>query len=91
MRSGRGNRARDGVRVGRGGLAWRCSLACGVLGPRARDKDYKLAQTIEATVLVLTGVCFGSEMPRGMVVGEVRAAALGRDRRRVDGVVLWAC
>ena len=65
-------------------MARRRSLACGVLGPRARDKDYKLAQTIEATVLVLTGVCFGSEMPRGMVVGEVRAAALGRGRRRVE-------
>ena len=91
VRSGRGNRAWDGVRGGRGGLARRRSLACGVLGPRARDKDYKLAQTIEATVLVLTGVCFGSEMPRGMVVGEVRAAALGRGRRRVDAVVLWAC
>ena len=50
-------------------MARRRSLACGVLGPRARDKDYKLAQTIEATVLVLTGVCFGSGMPCGVVGG----------------------
>ena len=62
-----------------------------ILGSRACYKAYKQAQSIEATVLVLTGVCFGSEMPRGMVVGEVRAAALGRGRRRVDAVVLWAC
>ena len=50
-------------------MAWQRLLACGVLGPRARDKAYKLAQTIEETVLVLTGVCFGSEMLRGMVGG----------------------
>jgi len=42
-------------------------------------------------MLVLTGVGFGSEMPRGVVVGEVRAAALGRGRRRVEAVVLRDC
>ena len=62
-----------------------------VLGSRARIRAYKLVQSIEATVLVLTGVGFGSEMPRGVVVGEVRAAALGQGRRWVEAVVLRAC
>ena len=40
-----------------GGSAWR---RVGVLGSRACYKAYKQAQSIEATVLVLTGVGFGS-------------------------------
>ena len=62
-----------------------------VLGSRACYKAYNLAKSIEATMLVLTGVGFGSEMPRGLVVGEVRAAVLGQGRRWVEAVVLRAC
>ena len=73
----------------RSAAAWH--RRAGVLGSRACYKAYNLAKSIEATMLVLTGVGFRSEMPRSVVVGEVRAAALGWGRRRVKAVVLRAC